>query len=45
MRHCSGQPVEAASKIVLAPIRHVSRTQGLHGEQGQGGSVRQSKEA
>ena len=31
MRHCSGQPVEATSKIVLAPNRHVSRTLGLHG--------------
>ena len=39
MQHCSGQPVEATSKIVLAPNRHVSRTQGLHGEQGQSGSA------
>ena len=38
MQHCGGQPVEATSKIVLAPNRHVSRTQGLHG-QGQGGSA------
>ena len=39
VQHCSGQPVEATSKIVLAPNRHVSRTQGLHGEQGQNGSA------